>query len=280
MARTFGSEKQRYGGKKVSPIYEELLNTKSGNANIVAMDHGLASLVFDEFKNPGLTIERVLEGKPDCVLISPMMIYHFAELFTQYPKVKTIATLDAVIIPELYGPTPIFDVDSAINMGAKAVKSLLIFGQSDSARYLENVRHVALLSAQAKVRKIPFMIEAVLWGPEIPPEKRNDPELINRACRVAFELGADLIKTEYTGDEASFRDITSNYPIPILVLGGSKIGLEDLFRRVKEAMNAGARGVVIGRNVFQAESPARLVMALNAIVNDGVATSDALKIVE
>lgn len=264
----------------MSPNYEELMNAKSGNANIVAMDHGLASMVFNEFKNPGVTLMRVLEGKPDGVLVSPMMIYHFAELFAQYPKVKIIATLDAIIIPELCGPTPIFDVDSAINMGANAVKSLLVFGQSDSSRYLENMRHVSLLSTQTKVRKIPFMIEAVLWGPEIPPEKRNDPELINRACRVAFELGADLIKTEYTGDEASFRDITSNYPIPILVLGGSKTGLEDLFRRVKEAMNAGARGVVIGRNVFQAESPAKLVMALDAIVNDGIATSHALKIVK
>ena len=122
------------------------------------------------------------------------------------------------------------------------------------------------------------MVEAVLWGPEIPQEKRNDPELINRACRVAFELGADLIKTEYTGNQESFRDITDNYPIPILVLGGSKTGLEDLFRRVKDAMNAGARGVVIGRNVFQQEYPAKLVRALNSIVNENVSISEALEI--
>jgi len=262
----------------MSEIYEKLLNAKSGNANIVAMDHGLASFVFDEFKNPGLTIERVLEGKPDCLLISPMMIYHFAGLFAKYPMVKTIATLDAVIIPELCGPMQVFDIDSAIRMGTNAVKSLLIFGQADSARYLENMRYVARLAEQAKERKVPFMVEAVLWGPEIPQAKRNDPELINRACRVAFELGADLIKTEYTGDQESFRDITANYPIPILVLGGSKTGLEDLFHRVKDAMNAGARGVVIGRNVFQQEYPAKLVRALNSIVNENISIGEALKI--
>jgi DhnA family fructose-bisphosphate aldolase class Ia len=259
-------------------IYRELLNGKSGNANIVAMDHGLASFVFDEFKNPGTTLERVLEGKPDCVLISPMIIHRFAGLFAKYPMVKTIATLDAVIIPELCGPMQVFNVDFAIQMGANAVKSLLIFGQPDPARYLDNMKYVARLAEQAKERKVPFMVEAVLWGPEIPQEKRNDPELINRACRVAFELGADLIKTEYTGNQESFRDITANYPIPILVLGGSKTGLEDLFRRVKDAMNAGARGVVIGRNVFQQEYPAKLVKALNSIVNDNVSISEALEI--
>ena len=115
----------------MSEIYKKLLNAKSGNANIVAMDHGLASFVFDEFKNPGLTIERVLEGKPDCLLISPMMLCHFAGLFAKYPMVKTIATLDAVIIPELCGPMQVFDIDSAIRMGANALKSLLIFGQAD-----------------------------------------------------------------------------------------------------------------------------------------------------
>jgi class I fructose-bisphosphate aldolase len=62
------------------------------------------------------------------------------------------------------------------------------------------------------------------------------------------------------------------------VLGGSKTGLEDLFQRVKEAMSAGARGVVIGRNVFQQESPARLVKALNSLVNEDVSVSRALEI--
>jgi len=264
----------------MSDIYNELLNSKSGKASIVAMDHGLASLVFPEFKNPRLTVAKVLEGKPDGVLVSPILIAQFADLFHQYPSVKTIATLDAVIVPELCGPRQIFDLDSAIKRGAKAVKSLLIFGQSDPMNYLDNMRYVARLAEQAQKRKIPFMVESVLWGPKIPPEKKNDPELINTACRVAFELGADLIKTEYTGDEESFRDITSNYPIPILVLGGSKTGLKELFQRVKEAMNAGARGVVIGRNVFQQESPAKLVRALNSLVNDGASVTEVLKIVD
>jgi len=264
----------------MSASYSKLLNSSSGNANIVAMDHGLASFVFAEFKNPGATLENVLEGGPDCVLISPMLIARFANLFSRYPAVKTVATLDAVVIPELCGPTQVFSLDSAVSLGADAVKSLLIFGQSDPAKYLENMRYVAHLAEQAKQRGIPFMVEAVLWGPEIPEEKKKDPELINRACRVAFELGADLIKTEYTGDKESFKDITSNYPIPVFVLGGSKTGLKDLFQRVSDAMNAGARGVVIGRNVFQHESPARLVRALNSIVNEGASVSKALGVAE
>ena len=261
----------------MSNIRNELLNSKTGNANIVAMDHGLASFVFPEFKNPRVTVAKVLEGEPDGVLLSPILISQFADLFSQYPTVKTIATLDAVILPKLCGPRQIFDLDSAVKMGATAVKSLLVFGQSDPMAYLENMQYVARLAEQARERNIPFMVESVLWGPEIPPEKKNDPELTNIACRVAFELGADLIKTEYTGDEKSFRDITSNYPIPILVLGGSKTKLGTLFQLLKGAMNAGARGVVIGRNVFQQESPEKLVKALNSLVHDGASAEEALK---
>lgn len=262
----------------MSTIYRELLNPRSGNANIVAMDHALATYVFPEFKNPGATLERVLEGRPDGVLLSPMLIYHFAGLFAKYPEVKAIATLDSLILPELCGPVPAFDLDTAVGLGAKGVKALLIFGQKDPSMYLENVRSVARLAEQARKRNVPFMVEATLWGPEIPEERKRDPELINHACRIAFELGADIIKTEYTGDERSFRDITASYSVPIMVLGGSKTGLEDLFRRVREAMAAGARGVVIGRNVFQQESPAKLVKALNGIVNEGMAVGEALKI--
>ena len=264
----------------MSEIYKELLNPKSGNANIVAMDHGLASLVFPEFKNPKSVLEKVLEGRPDCVLVSPMLIAHFADLFSRYPAVKTIATLDAVVIPDLCGPMQVFSLDSAVKLGADAVKSLLVFGQSDSTRYLENMRYVAHLAEQAKEREVPFMVEAVLWGPKIPEGKKKDPELINRACRIAIELGADLIKTEYTGDEESFRNITSNYQVPIFVLGGSKTNLKDLFQRVKDAMNAGARGVTIGRNVFQHESPTKLVRALNNIVNEEASVDKALQIVQ
>jgi len=264
----------------MSETYKKLLNNKSGKANIIAMDHGLASCVFDEFKNAGVTLEKVLKGSPDGVLISPMLIHTFADLFAKYPTVKTIATLDAVIIPDICGPVQAFDIDFALRTGATAVKTLLIFGQADPANYLANAKYVAHLAEQAKERKVPLMVEAVLWGPEIPQEKRNDPELINRACRVAFELGADLIKTEYTGDEASFKDIAASYPVPVLVLGGSKTGLRDLLGRVKESMNAGASGVVIGRNVFQQEEPAKLVRALNGIVHKNVSVDEALKIAE
>jgi len=257
--------------------YEKLLNPDSGKANVVAMDHGMASMVFDEFKNPGKTLEQVLAGEPDAVLISPMLVRRFASLFEKHPTVRKIATLDALTLPELSGPLPVFDIDAALDSGADAIKSLLIFGQADRRDYLDNVSYVAALAELAQQRGVPFMVEAVLWGPEITTEKRNDPELINKACRVAFELGADVIKTEYTGDAASFSDIAASYPIPIMVLGGSKTGLADLFKRVKESMGAGARGVVIGRNVFQQERPDKLVKALNDIVHRDVTVEAALK---
>ena len=66
------------------------------------------------------------------------------------------------------------------------------------------------------------MVEAVGWGPLIPLDKQNDPEIIAKACRMAFECGADIIKTSYTDDVKSFKEIADNTPVPIIVLGGVK----------------------------------------------------------
>ncbi len=80
---------------------------------------------------------------------------------------------------------------------------------------------------------------------------------------MAGEIGADLIKTDYTGDKDSFRQIVNASPVPVMIAGGPKMStLSDILQTVYDSMEAGACGIFFGRNVFQASDPAKMVKAL------------------
>jgi DhnA family fructose-bisphosphate aldolase class Ia len=84
---------------------------------------------------------------------------------------------------------------------------------------------------------------------------------------VAAELGADVIKTEYTGDPETMRTVVDACPIPILVLGGTRTGSDDDIIQVSQGIvDSGAAGVFFGRNVFQAENVSGLMQRLHAVL--------------
>ncbi|MDD5127372.1 MAG: hypothetical protein PHR43_04685 [Dehalococcoidales bacterium] len=258
-----------------------VFDSKSGKAVLVAFDYGMNGTVHQEAKNPGETMSKFMSAQPDAVLSSPILINKYLGLFNKYPSVTPVATLDAFTrTPSLYGPMQVYDFDYAIRLGARAIKCFIISGQTESRVLLENFQYVARVGEQTHKHDVPFIIEAVNWGAEIPEEKKNDPEEIHKVCRFALELGADIIKTEYTGDPVSFKEITSCLPIPVMILGGSKGELKDVFSKVQEAIGAGARGVVFGRNIYKAQFPDKMVEALKALVHSGMSVADAIQIVK
>jgi DhnA family fructose-bisphosphate aldolase class Ia len=88
-------------------------------------------------------------------------------------------------------------------------------------------------------------------------------------CRIACELGADAIKTFYTGER--FADVTGGVPIPVFALGAEKLEREvDALELAHKAVRAGARGIVFGRNIIQAPDSAKVLGALKAVVQDGI----------
>jgi len=96
---------------------------------------------------------------------------------------------------------------------------------------------------------------------------------------MAAENGADIVKTFYTGECESFRKVIRSCYVPLLVLGGPKTyGDREFLESIRGAMDAGAAGVVIGRNVWQAASPTGMTQALVALVHHDVSVDDALHI--
>ena len=100
---------------------------------------------------------------------------------------------------------------------------------------------------------------------------------MGHCVRVAEELGADLIKTNYTGDPASFAEITAACSVPVLIAGGEKAGDLATLSAIRDAVSAGASGVCIGRNAFQRDEPASFVRALCRVVHEETAPDAALE---
>ena len=95
---------------------------------------------------------------------------------------------------------------------------------------------------------------------------------------IGAELGVDFIKTTYSGDPASFRAVCEQVYVPIVVLGGSKSkDPRDLLDGIHGAMQAGASGVAVGRNIWRYPEPVKMTAAIAAIIHDGATVDTALE---
>jgi fructose-bisphosphate aldolase/2-amino-3,7-dideoxy-D-threo-hept-6-ulosonate synthase len=114
-------------------------------------------------------------------------------------------------------------------------------------------------------------------GPKI--QNENATELVAHAARIGGELGADIIKTNYTGTIETFKLVVESCPVPVVIAGGPKCkSMQEVLQTTSDALKAGAAGVSIGRNVFQCDSPTQISKALSAIVHQGVTVEQALKL--
>ena len=108
-------------------------------------------------------------------------------------------------------------------------------------------------------------------------KSEHDVKVVKLAARVGAELGADIVKTNYTGDIDSFKEVIEGCPVPVVVAGGPKMDSDrDVLQMVWESIRAGGAGASIGRNVFQAEDPVKMVRAIAKIVHNKYSVEDAL----
>jgi len=155
-------------------------------------------------------------------------------------------------------------------MGADVLLASLVLRTGDEARDAENVGLFSSLAEECRTLGIPLIGEVFpAGGAEAEHNLERLHSYVKIVCRVACELGADAIKTFYTGER--FTEVTEGVSIPVFALGAEKLEREvDALELAHKAVIAGAQGVVFGRNVIQARDPTRTLQALKAVVQDGV----------
>jgi DhnA family fructose-bisphosphate aldolase class Ia len=167
-------------------------------------------------------------------------------------------------------------VEEAVQAGAEAVIcSLFLEEDHDRQRETENVRIFSEVVRQKEKLGIPLIGEAyVVEHKEKTPEQVH--QKVKRVSRIMAELGADLIKTFYTGDR--FHEVVENTPVPVFTIGAEKLNSElEVLQKAHDSVTQGARGIIFGRNIFMASNPPELIRALNAVINEGVDPKEAAR---
>jgi DhnA family fructose-bisphosphate aldolase class Ia len=246
-------------------------------AIVVAIDHGQTFGPMQGLVDFTAAAERLKEA--DGVLLAPQMVRFSGKLFYGRHSPVMIVRLNWNTVhcePWEYREAHIvkaFSARAAVAVGAQVLMAGLVL-KTDSERLdARNVQQFAELAQDTHDLGLPLIGEVFPAGNLREwPDRFHD--YVVKGCRIACELGADAIKTFYTGER--FAEVVEGTPIPVLALGAEKMENEaDALQLAHKAVKAGAAGVVFGRNVVQAASPSMFLSGLKAVVQGQATPAEA-----
>ncbi len=250
----------------------QITNIKSGNLVVVAMDHCPAIGPCQGLIDPYDTVQKLADGHPDCLFMHKGNIKKVYPILMKYriPFLLSISTA-TTLSP---APERVYLVDSveyAAQIGASGVSMRIFVGGQ-----FEHEMVQALGKVSAECEKYGLVLMAMMYPKGFAND--YDVKLVSHAARLGAELGSDFVKTFYTGDPQSFKEVTESCPAPIVMSGGPKSDTDlDFLKMVQGAMDGGAKGVAVGRNIWQHPQPALMLKAVNRIVHENKSAEEVVK---
>jgi len=245
----------------------------AGRYLIVPMDHGITLGPVTGLADIESTIDAVTRGGADAVLtqkgIAPRV--HGNRNGAGYIVHLNGST---AIGPDERDKRPTATVQDAIRAGGHAVSVHINVGskyEPDQLTFLSEV------TSRAAEYGLPVLAMTYARGPDV--RDQSDPEGyaedLAHAVRLGEELGADLVKTSYSGSSGTFRRVVEGTRLPVVIAGGSKGTDEETLSMVRGAIDAGAAGVSMGRSIFQHDDPEAITAAVAAVIHDGAGPAEA-----
>jgi len=253
-----------------------LVNEKSGNLLVIAMDHAVGWGVLPGIDRIKEAMEKIVAAGPDAIT----MLKGTAErVFAPYA-----GTIPFILKCSTFAPYhPAYDaqvaqVDEAVRLGADAAALGCTLCGDHQAELLASL---GAFTRAADLAGMPTVTHIYPKGQAVSEEDRYKEEHVKYAARAAAELNVDIVKTFYTGDPDSYGRVIESCPSRIVVSGGPKLpSLEAVLKMTYDAMSVGAAGVTYGRNVWQADDPAKVISALKHIIHEKGTVKEALEIAE
>lgn len=240
------------------------LSKHSGRLFIVPMDHGVTVGPIQGLKNVGYTVKQVTGGGADAVIVHKGLVDQITD---------SLGPGGCSLIVHLSASTAlahnsnrkelVSSVEHAIRLGATAVSVHVNLGDAYESQMLKDLGKV---SEQCALWGMPLL--AMMYVRDGSKDSEYDPAKIKHAARVAEEAGADIVKVNYSGSMETFSEVTAGVKIPVVIAGGPKMASTyELLAMVSDAVQAGAGGVALGRNVFQDENPKLLACKIRKVLD-------------
>jgi len=240
-----------------------IFRPETGRTVMLAIDHGY-------FQGPTTGLERVDLSIPPLVPYADALMVTRGVLRTGIPSamrngVVLRASGGPSVLKELSNEQIAMDVEDAVRLGAAAIAVQVFIGGEFETQSVHNMTR--LIDAGLRYDLPVLAVTAV--GRELV----RDARYLGLATRICAELGAQIVKTYFCTED--FANVTAGCPVPIVMAGGKKIDELEALRMAAQAVQQGAAGVDMGRNIFQSDSPTAMMQAVGKVVHDHASPEEA-----
>ena len=258
-----GNENRGWGVKN---RLARIFNPKSGHTVMLACDHGFIMGPTSGLERVDLTINPLIEYA-DCLMCTRGILRSVIPPTMSKP-ICLRSDGGTTILTDL-NLNRVYDVEDVVRVNASAMAVMVACGDKASEMITtQNLVHTVDMGEKLGI--------PVLGVTAVGKDMARDARYFGLATRVCAENGASFVKTYYT--EEGFEKVVAQCPVPIVIAGGKKLPEEQALELAYKAIQAGAAGVDMGRNVFQSEKPLAMMKAISAVVHQGLSATDAFQL--
>jgi len=246
----------------LSSRLSRILQPDSGRTVMLAVDHGYFLGPTSGLEKPGETVAPLLEYA-DSLMCTRGVLRNCVEPAGAPPIVLRVSG-GSSILGELSNEELTVTMRDAVRLGVSAVALSIFVGSEHEKQTLVNLSR---LVDEGIEHGIP-----VLAVTAVGKEMARDARYLGLCCRIAAEMGAHVVKTYHCPE---FEQVVENCPVPIVVAGGKKVPEAEALQLARNAVDGGAKGVDMGRNIFQSEHPVAMIRAVREVVHNDLSAADA-----
>lgn len=242
-----------------------IIKPDTGHTVMLAVDHGYFLGAMNRIEDPAATIKPLIQFC-DALMPTRGVLRTSVDPATDTPIVLRVSGGNSIAGPNLANEGITVDFEDAIRLNVAAVALSVYIGTEFENQTLLNLTE---LVNQGQTFGIPVLAVTAV-GKEL--EKR-DARYLKLCCRISAELGAAIVKTYYCED---FEEVVKGCPVPVVIAGGPKLETElDALKMAYDAIDRGAAGVDMGRNIWQSDFPVPMIRAIREVVHKGAKPEEA-----
>ena len=246
----------------------QIIKPKTGKTVMLAVDHGYFLGPTKNLEDAQLTIKPLL-SYADALMLTRGILRTSVTPKTSVPIVLRVSGGSSIIGSDLSNEGITTSMEEAVRLNVAAVALSIFVGSEYEHQTLDNL---AFLVDSGQTLGIPVLAVTAV-GKEL---GKRDARFLALSCRIAAELGASFVKTYYCDE---FEKVVESCPVPVVIAGGPKLETElDAFQMAYDAIQRGASGVDMGRNIWQNPHPIGMIKAIRAVVHKKASPQEALEI--